>query len=87
MSVDYQDAISTALRESWLEQIQLTPPPTDANLILLLMDPIHIASISQQFEKLPFVDMVELNLQRSNELKGQTVQQLQMQLQWVSKSP
>ena len=85
MSVDYQDAISTALRESWLEQIQLTPP--DANLILLLMDPIHIASISQQFEKLPFVDMVELNLQRSNELKGQTVQQLQMQLQWVSKSP
>ncbi len=51
------------------------------------MDPIHIASISQQFEKLPFVDMVELNLQRSNELKGQTVQQLQMQLQWVSKSP
>ena len=86
MSVDYQDAISTALRESWLEQIQLTPP-TDANLILLLMDPIHIASISQQFEKLPFVDMVELNLQRSIELKGQTVQQLQMQLQWVSKSP
>ena len=86
MSVDYQDAISTALRESWLEQIQLYPP-TDANLILLLMDPIHIASISQQFEKLPFVDMVELNLQRSNELKGQTVQQLQMQLQWVSKSP
>ena len=86
MSIDYQDAISTALRESWLEQIQLTPP-TDANLILLLMDPIHIASISQQFEKLPFVDMVELNLQRSNELKGQTVQQLQMQLQWVSKSP
>ena len=86
MSVDYQDAISTALRESWPEQIQLTPP-TDANLILLLMDPIHIASISQQFEKLPFVDMVELNLQRSNELKGQTVQQLQMQLQWVSKSP
>ena len=85
MSIDYQDAISTALRESWLEQIQLTP--TDANLILLLMDPIHIASISQQFEKLPFVDMVELNLQRSNELKGQTVQQLQMQLQWVSKSP
>ena len=86
MSVDYQDAISTALRESWLEQIQLTPP-TDANLILLLMDPIHIASISQQFDKLPFVDMVELNLQRSIELKGQTVQQLQMQLQWVSKSP
>ena len=86
MSIDYQDAISTALRESWLEQIQLTPP-TDANLILLLMDPIHIASISQQFEKLPFVDMVELNLQRSIELKGQTVQQLQMQLQWVSKSP
>ena len=86
MSVDYQDAISTALRESWLEQIQLTPP-TDANLILLLMDPIHIASISQQFEKLPFVDMVELNLQRSIELKGQTVQQLQMQPQWVSKRP
>ena len=85
MSIDYQDAISTALRESWLEQIQLTP--TDANLILLLMDPIHIASISQQFEKLPFVDMVELNLQCSTELKGQTVQQLQMQLQWVSKSP
>ena len=86
MRIDCQDAISTALRESWLEQIQLTPP-TDADLILLLMDPIHIASISQQFEKLPFVDMVELNLQRSIELKGQTVQQLQMQLQWVSKSP
>ena len=83
---DLQSDSSTALRESWLEQIQLTPP-TDANLILLLMDPIHIASISQQFEKCPFVNMVELNLQRSIELKGQTVQQLQMQLQWVSKSP
>jgi hypothetical protein len=51
------------------------------------MDPIHIASILQQFEKLPFVDTVELNLQRSIELKGETVQQLHVQLQWVSKSP
>ena len=34
------------------------------------MGPIHIASISQQFEKLPFVGTVELNLQRSIELKG-----------------
>ena len=51
------------------------------------MDPIHIASILQQFEKLPFVGTVELNLQRSIELKGETVQQLQVQLQWVSKSP
>ena len=65
--------------------MQLTP--TGVNLILLLMDPIHIASILQQFEKLPFVDTVELNLQRSIELKGQTVQQLHVQLQWVSKSP
>ena len=44
--------------------------PTGTNLILLLMDPIHIASILQQFEKLPFVNTVELNLQRSIELKG-----------------
>ena len=71
--------------ESWLEQMQLTP--TGANQILLLKDPIHIASILQQFEKLPFVGTVELNLQRSIELKGETVQQLHVQLQWVSKSP
>ena len=85
VNIDYLDAISNALGESWLEQMQLTP--TGANLILLLMDPIHIASILQQFEKLPFVDTVELNLQRSIELKGETVQQLHVQLQWVSKSP
>ena len=65
--------------------MQLTP--TGANLILLLMDPIQIASILQQFEKLPFVNTVELNLQRSIELKGETVQQLQVQLQLISKSP
>ena len=51
------------------------------------MDPIHIASILQQFEKLPFVNTVALNLRRSIELKGQTVQQLQVQFQWVSKLP
>ena len=85
VNIDYLDAISNALGESWLEQMQLTP--TGANLILLLMDPIHIASILQQFEKLPFVNTVELNLQRSIEFKGQTVQQLHVQLQWVSKSP
>ena len=85
VNIDYLDAISNALGESWLEQMQLTP--TGANLILLLMDPIHIASILQQFEKLPFVGTVELNLQRSIELKGQTVQQLQVQFQWVSKLP
>ena len=85
VNIDYLDAISNALGESWLEQMQLTP--TGANLILLLMDPVHIASILQQFEKLPFVNTVELNLQRSIELKGETVQQLHVQLQWVSKSP
>ena len=85
VNIDYLDAISNALGESWLEQMQLTP--TGANLILLLMDPIHIASILQQFEKLPFVNTVELNLQRSIEFKGQTVQQLHVQFQWVSKLP
>ena len=49
------------------------------------MDPIHIASILQQFEKLPFVNKVELNLQRSIEFEGQTVQHLHVQFQWVSK--
>ena len=73
--------------ESWLEQMQLTPTGTGANLILLLMDPIHIANILQQFEKLPFVNTVALDLRRSIELKGQTVQQLQVQFQWVSKLP
>jgi hypothetical protein len=67
VNIDYLDAISTTLGESCLEQIQFTP--TSTNLILLLMDPIHIASILQQFEKLPFVDTVEFNLQRSIELK------------------
>jgi hypothetical protein len=85
VNIDYLDAISNALGKSWLEQMQLTP--TGANLILLLMDPIHIASILQQFEKLPFVNTVALNLRRSIELKGQTVQQLQVQFQWVSKLP
>ena len=49
VNIDYPDAISN-VGESWLEQMQ---HPTGANLILLLMDPIHIASILQQFEKLP----------------------------------
>ena len=79
VNIDYLDTISNTLGESWLEQMQLTP--TGANLILLLMDSIHIASILQQFEKLPFVDTVELHLQRSIELKGKTVQQLHVQLQ------
>ena len=85
MNIDYLDAISNALGKSWLEQMQLTP--TGANLILLLMNPIHIASILHRFEKLPFVNTVALNLRRSIELKGQTVQQLQVQFQWVSKLP
>ena len=79
VNIDYLDTISNTLGESGLEQMQLTP--TGANLILLLMDSIHIASILQQFEKLPFVDTVELHLQRSIELKGKTVQQLHVQLQ------
>ena len=67
VNIDYLDAISNALGESWLEQMQLTP--TGANLILLLMTRFTLLAFYSNL-KTPLVNTVELNLQRSIELKG-----------------